>query len=138
MLHAVCLLYPVNDGQFLAVSRRNSSTSWGLPGGKVDPGESVIDAVVRETFEETGLQIRAGDLVPVYSGTASGAVPAWVTTFLVKPEELSMPEVAPEEGLLVRPMQLDALCHQEHSQFWEYNTKAAKALREFMALAGLS
>lgn len=34
---------------------------WTLPGGGIDFGEDPRDAVVRETYEETGLQIEVGD-----------------------------------------------------------------------------
>ncbi len=36
---------------------------WSLPGGRVEPGETDADAVVREILEETGLRVRPGRLV---------------------------------------------------------------------------
>ena len=36
---------------------------WVTPGGGVDPGESDLEAAVRELWEETGLVVDAGDLV---------------------------------------------------------------------------
>jgi ADP-ribose pyrophosphatase YjhB (NUDIX family) len=40
---------------------------WCLPGGAVDPGESVAEACEREVLEETSLRVRVKRLVGVYS-----------------------------------------------------------------------
>jgi ADP-ribose pyrophosphatase YjhB (NUDIX family) len=34
-----------------------------VPGGRVEAGETIRDAVVREVAEETGLEVRCGDLL---------------------------------------------------------------------------
>ena len=36
---------------------------WSLPGGRCEPGEDAAAAAVRETYEETGLEVTAGRLV---------------------------------------------------------------------------
>ena len=45
---------------------------WSLPGGRVEPGETDHEAVIREVAEETGLRVRPGRLV----GRVSRAAPA--------------------------------------------------------------
>ena len=51
----------VSDGRLLAARRTHPADvagGWELPGGKVDPGESVADAVRREVHEELGCEVR--------------------------------------------------------------------------------
>jgi ADP-ribose pyrophosphatase YjhB (NUDIX family) len=49
------------------LQRRDDTGRWGLPGGGVEPGESVSQAVMREVREETGLEVEPLRLIGVYS-----------------------------------------------------------------------
>jgi len=51
----------------ILLMRRSDNAHWGLPGGYVEPGESVESAAQREVREETGFEIEVGRLVGVYS-----------------------------------------------------------------------
>ena len=54
------------EGQIL-LQRRSDNGLWGLPGGSVEIGESVRDAIIREVREETGLKAEVLRLIGVYS-----------------------------------------------------------------------
>ena len=54
------------DGRVL-LQQRTDNDCWGLPGGAVEFGESVLAALHREIMEETGLTVEIGRLVGVYS-----------------------------------------------------------------------
>jgi 8-oxo-dGTP pyrophosphatase MutT (NUDIX family) len=53
--------------QSVLLTRRSDNGLWCLPGGAMDPGESAAEACAREVLEETGLVVRVGRLVGVYS-----------------------------------------------------------------------
>lgn len=53
----------IRDGRLLAAQRAEPpelAGGWEFPGGKVDPGESDADALVRECHEELGVKVRLG------------------------------------------------------------------------------
>jgi ADP-ribose pyrophosphatase YjhB (NUDIX family) len=54
------------EGQVLLVKRKDNEL-WALPGGFMDLGEQVRDAVLREVKEETGLAIEIVRMTGVYS-----------------------------------------------------------------------
>jgi len=47
--------------------RRADNGRWSVPGGYMEPGESVTEACAREVMEETGMRVRVGQLVAVYN-----------------------------------------------------------------------
>lgn len=57
----------VNDVGEILLIRRSDNDNWALPGGAMDLGESLVDTAVRETLEETGVQIEVTGLVGIYT-----------------------------------------------------------------------
>ncbi len=57
----------VKDGRIIVVRRGKppSMGEWSIPGGRVEVGETLRDAVAREALEETGLNVVPGELVEV-------------------------------------------------------------------------
>jgi ADP-ribose pyrophosphatase YjhB (NUDIX family) len=58
----------VRDGRLLLVRRAFEPFKgwWDVPGGFLEAGEHPVDGVVRELREETGLEVRPGDLFGIY------------------------------------------------------------------------
>ena len=65
----VAATIPEDDGRIL-LTRRSINPGrgfWTFPGGFVDFGETATDAAVRETFEETGLEVELSGLLNVFT-----------------------------------------------------------------------
>lgn len=115
-LTVLCLIEDHN--RILLQNRvKNDWKGYSLPGGHVEPGESFVDAVIREMKEETGLEIRNPKLVgvkqfPIKNGR--------YIVLLFKTTEFSGSVVSSEEGQM---------------EWVEYNRLAeVKTVDDFQAL----
>ncbi|AWB45678.1 ADP-ribose pyrophosphatase [Paenibacillus sp. CAA11] len=54
--------------QRLLLQRRTDNGLWGLPGGSMEPGETLEEVAIRELLEETGLKAKSLELFHIFSG----------------------------------------------------------------------
>lgn len=99
---------------------------WGLPGGKVEPGETLERALVRELFEETGILCKVSDLVKLDYTAKDGEYNCSI--FLVKkPKDgfkiKSEVECLKEGEGMVSWVSINTLRNPKTSPFAEFNTE---------------
>ncbi|ANZ43277.1 DNA mismatch repair protein MutT [Lentzea guizhouensis] len=73
LLPGTSVLVSDEEGRLLLVRRAECGT-WGLPGGFMEPGETLAETGVREVREETGLEVGSMALLDVFSGPEYFAV----------------------------------------------------------------
>jgi 8-oxo-dGTP pyrophosphatase MutT (NUDIX family) len=69
LLPSVTAIIYGGNNEILLVRQRDGNV-WSTPGGSIEPDESPVDAVVRETWEETGLVVQPIGLLGVFGGPA--------------------------------------------------------------------
>jgi 8-oxo-dGTP diphosphatase len=86
-----CVAAVVLDGRgrllLVLRGREPSRGHWSIPGGKVEPGETLERAVVREVAEETGLAVAVGEVLGEIDLPLPGGAVAAVTDFRCRPTQ---------------------------------------------------
>lgn len=104
----------IRDQQVLLVRRANPPDAgrWGFPGGKIEPGETISDAALRELFEETGTKAEAERIftaVDVFEHGGDGAFGRHFILIAVLCRWISGDPVAGDDALEARWFDLEAL-----------------------------
>ena len=66
MVPSVNVIVTNGDGDVLLI-RRTDNQNWAVPGGAIDLGESMVQAAIRETKEESGIDCSITGLVGIYT-----------------------------------------------------------------------
>ena len=111
------LCYPIVHGRvLLAMKKRGFGVGyWNGPGGKIEAGETALEACIRETKEEVGIDV-AG---LVYRGTVEfdfAGKPEWNNRCEVFVSEMVMGEAKESEEMLPQWFEFDAV---PYDRMWE-------------------
>ena len=85
--------------RFLLTQEKKYGSCWSIPGGRVEPGESLVTAAVREVFEETGVPIRIDGIFRIEHAAAESTVRMRVL-FAGTPIDDTPPKTTPDEESL--------------------------------------
>lgn len=126
MKRAVCLLN-INKNGILVVSRKEEISKFGMPGGKVEDNETILEAIIRETFEETGVILDSNNLIPIFEEYADKNKIYWTTVFLSFKENIN--PIQKEEG--INPFFVDETTFLgENAFFKEFNNMTFEKLKK--------
>ncbi len=100
------------------VTRKNNQLL-GMPGGKLDPGETFREAAIRETFEETGVSLTHEQITeePIYIGQVGDFEVATFLAFISDDQQF----VQKEHGVKTVSLPVSSIAETNLVEFPEYN-----------------
>ncbi|TCK09120.1 NUDIX hydrolase [Marinobacterium mangrovicola] len=107
----------IREGEVLLVRRANPPDAglWGFPGGKIEPGEPLMDAVQRELHEETAVTARPVQVfnaVDVFDRDEHGALKSHHVLVAITCDWIDGEPVAGDDALEARWVRLDRLAQE--------------------------
>ena len=108
------------DGAYLLVEEDiNGQTLINQPAGHLEPGESLVEAAVRETREETGWHVSLTGLIGVYQWVSPNSRQQYVRFAFTAVAEMHDEAQALDAGILralwLRPIEIDGINHRPRS-----------------------
>jgi len=102
-------LFTHPDGRVLMV--RTHIRGWEFPGGQVEPGEAVLDGLLREVIEEAGIRVEVDALAGVYTNAQNP--PKLILQYIGRAVsfELATSEETPESAWVERASVLERITH---------------------------
>jgi len=95
--------------RFLLCQERKYGSTWSIPGGRVEPGEQLVEACLREVLEETSVPVMIDGILRL-EHTPSGNGARVRVVFAATPRDDTPPKtVADEESLQARWLTLDEI-----------------------------
>jgi phosphatase NudJ len=105
---ALCVVR--RDDRYLVVKERKHDNAWYLPGGRVEPGETLMDAAVRETLEESSIPVELEGVLRVEHTPHPERTARVRVVFVARPIDDTPPKSEPDEHTLsARWVSLDEL-----------------------------
>lgn len=118
----------IKDGLILGITRRYNKSKYGLIGGKVDDGETLEQALIREVKEETGIIVNS--CVQIYQRVERGDGPQGIDFYSTcyYATDWSGSLQSSEEGD-IKWLTLEEVTSTK-AAFGDYNTKTLEVFRE--------
>lgn len=128
MAKAACLvlLHPY-EAKFAVCSRRDSDI-YGLPGGKMDPGETMAETAVRETKEEVGVLADIAKAEQLFADAIPGEKDFWVETYIAVSPTTELVQMEP--GITVKWTTWEHFL--QRNAFKDYNDGVLRAYHEWL------
>lgn len=129
---AVLLLYinPENGQEVLSVSRKDDHTKLGLPGGKAELEETLINSLIREVQEELGVTLDRNKIDFLYQDWDGD----YDTLTYLYSGDIVLPPLpfVNSEGARVEYVEANLLVNPAHSPFFKYNLAMFKKLMSIL------